>query len=305
MDNKEGILLTPNNISLPIIIQNNNPIKESIISHKIINNTTNIKLKNNGNNIIENDQTEHLNNNNVVNNFINDLKDKIDNKSYSIKKNSSKDSITNSQSIQSNTSLNNFLFLNNKRGRPKKNNENIFSNKKKHSRLSVDNIIRKIQVHYLTFLVKYVNYFLRKYLIKPFPTFSQLSYELKKNINKGFRQSLENKKIGEILKNKESIKNKNSNENISNKDVFDYVYNANIEIKKLLNINYLIFFKEVYASCIFDIATYTTKRYKIPKTIKKITGLFEEDDEIYNGKIYEVCKYKFIKHKDKNNTNNK
>ena len=294
---------------LPIIIENNIYIEKPLVLHKNINNTTQSNLKTNhfnmnNKNINEKTYIEYLNNNIVINNFINVIKD--ENKIYSNIKNSPIDKIINSKSKQLNKPSNSFIFLSNKRGRPKKNNENNYLVKKKHSKLAVDNIIRKIQVHYLSFLVKYINFFLRKYLIKPYPVFSQLSYGFKKNITKEFRQSLENKKIGEILKNKESVKNKNSNEkNNSNKKIFDYVYNANTEIKKLLNINYLVFFKEVYANCAFDIYTYNTKRYKIPKTIENVTGLFEEDNDIYNDKVIEVCKNKFFKGNTKNNTNDR
>ena len=194
------------------------------------------------------------------------------------------------------------IFCNKKLGRPKNkigNNTDNFPIPKSHTKFSNDNILRKIQVHYLTFLVKYVNYFIKKYVYKPYPSFNQLSYDFKKNITKDFRKSLEIETIGKILQNKESIKNKIS-ELDNNKNIYSKVYNAHAEIKKLFNINYIIFFKEVYANFVFNNSTYNTRRYKVPKTIETIEDLIineleenVESKDLYKRKIIYVTRSKF------------
>ena len=196
----------------------------------------------------------------------------------------------------------NIIFCSKKLGRPKNeicSSPENFPVPKSHTKFSNDNILRKIQVHYLTFLVKYVNYFIKKYVYKPYPSFNQLSYDFKKNITKDFRKSLEIETIGEILQNKESTKNKIS-ELDNNKNIYIKVYNAHAEIKKLFNINYIVFFKEVYANFVFNYSTYNTRRYKVPKTIETIEDLIineleenVESKELYKRKIIYVSRSKF------------
>ena len=196
----------------------------------------------------------------------------------------------------------NVIFCNKKLGRPKTeiNDELVkFPMKKLHTKFSNDVILRKIQVHYFTFLVKYVNFFIKKYINKPCPSFNQLSYDFKKNITKDFRKSLETQTIGGILQNKESAKNKFSELN-NNKNIYLKIYNAHAEIKKLFNINYIVFFKEVYANFVFNNPTYNTRRYKVPKTIETIEDLILneldnniENRELYKRKIIYACQNKF------------
>ena len=54
--------------------------------------------------------------------------------------------------------------------------------KSPHNRLTSDNLLRKIQVHYFTFIISFLNFLLKHFNYKH--KFFQLDYSIKKNINK-------------------------------------------------------------------------------------------------------------------------
>ena len=306
---------------------------DEILSNRQLNNSINTErnyiieepitfsiFDNNKSFTLENDNSKE----NVANNFINifdynnsiflekDLTEKeeiyfIKNKNLSTEKHMATNEKTDPLMTTLTPINSNIIFCNKKLGRPKMEIGYKFDNfqiPRSHTKFSNDNILRKIQVHYLTFLVKYVNYFIKKYVNKPYPSFNQLSYDFKKNITKDFRKSLETQTVGGILQNKESLKNKITESN-NNKNIYWKMYNAHTEIKKLFNINYITFFKEVYANFVFNSPTYNTRRYKVPKTIETIEDLILneleesiENNELYKRKIIYVCQNKFVNKKD-------
>jgi len=127
-----------------------------------------------------------------------------------------------------------------KRGRGKA--TNLEKNEKIHDKFSTDNLLRKIQVHYLTFIVNFINIILKKLNYEQ--RFFKLDYELKKNANKKYFDSLKTKKIGEILCNKISIKYKKQNVN-ANFEIYDQIKDNEI-LKKILSENYIKLFKKIY-----------------------------------------------------------
>ena len=101
----------------------------------------------------------------------------------------STDGTTKIQSILENkeeTSTKNVNFttiLRKKRGR-KTNVENLKKNKKCHCSTDFDNILRKVQVHYISFLVNLANDFLKQIFgEKTKLNFKHVDYELKKIVN--------------------------------------------------------------------------------------------------------------------------
>ena len=104
-------------------------------------------------------------------------------------------------------------FLQKKRGR-----KSSKKSKHYHSALDDDNILRKIQVHFLTFLVSFTNDYIDALSInkgkKNDIHFKHLDYKFKKVINHKSIEKLKVANIGQILKNKVSPKNK-VNENIN------------------------------------------------------------------------------------------
>lgn len=180
-------------------------------------------------------------------------------------------------------------FLTRKKGRPisgqeKKVNEGRYI----HGKQGTDNMIRKIQVHFFTFIVKYVNYYIKNYFSNKQPLFTDLEYSYKINIKKSFFNELKTKTIGDILKNKGSIKNKKGPKLLepSNQEVFNLIYNKDNRIKKLLDTKYLEFFCKVYAYSLF----YEEKKEKIkgiqrpviPKGLETFDELLKKEEKSEN-----------------------
>ena len=168
------------NISFKKIkIINKKKIKKKLIN-KIIINDSNNNLKNS-----ENNKASENNTNQKIKIF------------KSIKYNNKKAILENDNEI---------IFLKKRRGR-KKNSEK--KGKRVHNASDFDNILRKIQVHYLTFIVCFTNDLIEVFLPnRKDLRFKNLDYNLKKTVNHYYVQKLKNKPIGEILQFKASSKNR-------------------------------------------------------------------------------------------------
>ena len=117
--------------------------------------------------------------------------------------------------------------------------------KKPHTASDDDNILRKIQVKFLSFIISYTNDIISSLINdKNIPRFQDLSYEIKKIVNHEFVESLKKKTIEDIVKLKISPKIK-KDENI-NKHIYDIVVKKLPIIKKFFNRDYLSLFKEYY-----------------------------------------------------------
>ena len=101
---------------------------------------------------------------------------------------------------------------------------------KKHDKFTIDNILRKIQVHYLNFIVTFINLILEMlgFKIKLF----YLNYNLKKNICKSNIKFLKNCTLREILSNQISGKYKKVNKD-ENENILQTIINCPI-LKKIL-----------------------------------------------------------------------
>lgn len=182
-----------------------------------------------------------------------------------------------------------------KRGRKKiKEKEN-----RKHTKYDKDNLLGKIQVHYITFLINYVNYQLKIYLPNLDLKFFDIIYSEKKNSSKKNVEKLKTMTIGEILKKPASNKNKKNIKDLDNHNekVFDIVYNRSIEIKNILDKNYLdLFFLE-----------YFTKFNESITPLERAEGIFKfndlflkekeknPDDVLYLEKMVKVAQKNFKK----------
>lgn len=125
---------------------------------------------------------------------------------------------------------------------PVKDNE-IIGNKNFHDKNKTDNLIRKIKVHYISFLLSFINEIIKNLNIKE--TFLKLDYQMKKEIKKKSLESLKNKTIGDIISSKISTKYKNKVENY-NEIIFKEIKNKSEVLKNIFSQNYLTFFKSVY-----------------------------------------------------------
>ena len=155
----------------------------------------------------------------------------------------------NDQTINSSSKKNKDLFSTNlKKKRGRVSIEHIFKRQKRvHSSTDYDNIIRKLQVHYFTFIVHFINEILDHF----FPNdkklrFLNAGYDMKKNVKQSYVESLRDKKIADILKYKPSPKYKiHTKENI-NEEIYNKICESNQFMKNFLEINYLELFNKYY-----------------------------------------------------------
>ena len=157
-------------------------------------------------------------------------------------------------------------------------NNNIKSKKQCHDRNKVDNLIRKIQVHYISFIRSFLNE-ITKYLNFD-KKFLKISYKIKKDVHKNKLKEIKQKTLGDIISSDISskyLKNDKSYKKLIAKDL-----SKNELLKNILSQNYLTFFRKVY--------------YKSNKRINlKLFG--SEDKEINLSDNVEMFK-DFLKKKD-------
>ena len=159
-------------------------------------------------------------------------------------------------------------------------------NDKIHDKFSTDNLLRKIQVHYLTFIVNFINIILKKLNYEQ--RFFKLDYELKKNVNKKNFDSLKNKTIGEILCNKISIKYKKQNVN-ANFEIYDQIKDNEI-LKKILSENYIKLFKKIYykSNKIINLREYgINEQIILTKPVKMFKDLLNDNEALDKNKEYQ------------------
>lgn len=181
-------------------------------------------------------------------------------------------------------------FCKKKRGRKMKQNNSTKeeNNQNTHDKFSNDNLLRKIQIHYISFLISIINLILRDLNYEE--QFLKLNYNIKKNINKKFFESLKNKKLSEIICNKISKKYKKYDSNINIK-IYNKIKNNEI-LKNFFNENYLSFFKNIYyeSKRIINLKKYgLEKEIFLSEEIKMFKDLLQDniDENIDNKKYVE------------------
>lgn len=132
-------------------------------------------------------------------------------------------------------------FISRKRGRKKKKYLDT-SCKKTHNKYYTDNLRRKIQTHFLNFMISFINQILCNLKYKE--RFENLDYNLKKNINKDFFNRLKNKKIGDIISEGISSKLKKKEKNF-NKNLYDNI-KQNKNLNEIFSEKYFRLFNKIY-----------------------------------------------------------
>ena len=162
--------------------------------------------------------------------------------------------------------------VNKKRGRKPKT-----IGKKQHSAFDQDNIIRKIQVHYISFIIDFTNEIIQFiYKNNKAMYFKSINYEFKKTVNHSYIQKLFSKNIGEIVQLRASPKNKKFDENI-NQIIYDKL--CNIEIfSKLFSMSYLEMFNKFYYQNKREIDIFGNK-INISQKTKLFNDLLEKNKE--------------------------
>ena len=136
-----------------------------------------------------------------------------------------------------------FIVTSKKVGRKGKNEK---KNNICHNKYSSDNILIKIQVHFLNFIVDFINIVLQHFKHKEH--FYPLDYNFKKNVTKKARRDLKELNIGNILFKEKSQKYKKNKER--NIDIYTKLKNCqHIKIiDNILSCKYLDFFKNYYCN---------------------------------------------------------
>ena len=123
----------------------------------------------------------------------------------------------------------------------KQNNE-IKEKEKFHDKNRVDNLKRKIQVHYMSFILSFLNEIITQ--LKIVKQFLKIDYHIKKDVHKNKLNELKEKTIGDIISGEISTKYKHNDKN-HNKIIVDDL-SKNEVLRNILSQNYLSFFKEFY-----------------------------------------------------------
>lgn len=136
-------------------------------------------------------------------------------------------------------------FTNKKRGRmPKPKSLGARNDKPKiHDKNAMDNLLRKVQVHYLSFIISYLNDILKELKYKE--QFLKIDYNFKKTINKDFLDQLKTKKISDIVC--IDISQKYKKDKGANRDIYEKLKKDEI-INNILEQNYLEPFDVYYKS---------------------------------------------------------
>ena len=119
--------------------------------------------------------------------------------------------------------------------------------KKTHRGSDDDNVLRKIQVHFLSFIICFANDVVKALTDKKdkkLQQFKNLDYRKKKIVNHEYVEGLKSKTIGDILKFNITPKMKKNAK--QNKDIYEDILKECPNIDDFFKMNYLTLFKEYY-----------------------------------------------------------
>ena len=175
-------------------------------------------------------------------------------------------------------------------------------NKKKvHDAYDYDNILRKIQVHFLTFIIFFCNDLIETFLPnKKELKFKNLNYQLKKTVNHSYVENLKKKKIGDILQFEVSSKIRKFKNSI-NKEIFKKVCELSPFLNNFFNMSYLELFNKYYFKS-KTVIFVEGKNVNISERTKFFSDLIEKNNEGAQ-KIQEIAIHNFIE--SENNNDNK
>ena len=140
-----------------------------------------------------------------------------------------------------NQEQNNFLIK--KRGRKQKN-----INKRIHCATDDDNMQRKIQVHYITFITTFINDIIKTFTkSKNVPLFKKIDYQLKKVVNHKYFNYIKTQNIGQILQMKPSPKLKMNDISV-NKTIYNKICKILPFMEDYLKKDYRSLFKEYFSN---------------------------------------------------------
>lgn len=115
-----------------------------------------------------------------------------------------------------------------------------------HSKNVPDNILRKIKIHFLSFIIDYANAIILEFTFerKKDEFFKNINSKFKQNANKKLFNNLKNKDIGYILQ--QNISDKFKKLKLDNNKNLYYKAIQNNDIKNLFSENFLSLFNSIY-----------------------------------------------------------
>ena len=154
--------------------------------------------------------------------------------------------ITKKNYIDSNKEILFKTVLLHKRGRKQILENKIKKEKKIHYSDDFDNIQRKIQVHFINFLINLANDALKTVFGKKIKfQFKDVKYKLKKIVNHNYSENLKKIRYRDILQMDISPKNRNFGPD-NNRIILEEVCENSLELKELFDKNYLYIFQKYY-----------------------------------------------------------
>ena len=166
------------------------------------------------------------------------------------------------------------------------------SNRKIHDKNFNDNILRKINVNFLNFIISFLNQVLSKYYKNE--KFYKINANYKKKINKKNFNLIKNETIAQILVQENSLKFTNREHN---RELLKKIKDDNIEImNRILSKSYINIFKELYY-CNKKKITYEGLELNLKKTFADfLAKLRKKENSLYIQNIEKVVqKYYFPK----------
>ena len=187
-----------------------------------------------------------------------------------------------------------------KRGRAKKYN---YKNKiiPIHTKMSFDNILRKIKVMYHNFIIKFVNDYI-KFLYDGFQRFRlrKISGKITQNVTKKHNKFLSNISLKEFLSNKISSKYKQDKD--KNKKIVAKLYYLKSQIKELFDMTYINFYKNIF---LCNNRIYLEEHFGINENTltfrDNLENMKETEDEKYIKEVEIIGEKKFIEFINVNN----
>lgn len=178
--------------------------------------------------------------------------------------------------------------------------ESLLGKKKRHTKYHKDNVLRTVQVHFLTFIVKFCNDILKHYGIKG--KFYHINYDLKKNISKKVFNSLKQKNIANILIQELSRKYsvKFDKDRYINKKFYDKIIKNN-NIKEILGENYINLFKNVYYENKREINTKSGDSIILSEDVETFKDILNKNDgdDKYKDLLINIVKEFYLRDPNK------
>ena len=169
---------------------------------------------------------------------------------------------------------NNFLVKKITRGRTRKKK----SEKVPHGNKSFDNVQRKIQVHFLNFVISFCNDALKYYFKNSYFSFKKMNQKEKINVNFKYVSKLKKSSIKDLLKSEISNKFKTFDKN-ENKMLLSQLKETWLD--KLFEMNYLELFKHYYndnKESPLDSIFFENKKIPLSKDTKSFSHLLKKNE---------------------------